>query len=181
MLACDLFTIDTVFLKRIYVLFVIELPTRRVHLVGVTAHPTGAWVTQRARTLLLEAEGWIDQIEFLIRDRDSKFVAGFDAVFASASVRIIWTSARAPVADCYAERCVGTVRGECTDRMLIFNERQLRKVLAEYIRHYNSHRPHRSLSQRPPDPRSAVVDFEQANVTRREALGGLINEYAWVA
>ncbi|MBO3753011.1 integrase core domain-containing protein [Streptosporangiaceae bacterium NEAU-GS5] len=181
MLACDFFTIDTVFLKRIYVLFVIELATRRVHLVGLTAHPTGAWVTQRARTLLMNTESWIDQIKFLIRDRDSKFVAGFDAVFTAIGVQIIKTPPWAPVANCYAERWVGTVRRECTDRMLIFSEHHLRKVLAEYIQHYNAHRPHRSLGQRPPDPRCEVVDLEQTRVTRRSVLGGLINEYAQVA
>ena len=141
MLTCDFFAVDTVFLKRIYVLFVIELATRRFHLLGVTANPTGAWITQRARILLMDATDWIEQIKFLIRDRDSKFVAGFDAVFTSIGVRIIRTPARAPVANCYAERWVSTLRRECTDRMLIFSERQLRKVLAEYIQHYNSPSP----------------------------------------
>ncbi|MBO3747538.1 transposase [Streptosporangiaceae bacterium NEAU-GS5] len=110
-----------------------------------------------------------------------EFVAGFDAVFASLGVQIIATPPRAPVANCYAERWVGTVRRECTDRMLIFSERQLRKVLSEYIRHYNAHRPHRSLGQRPPDPRPVVVDIEQTRIARRTVLGGLINEYAQVA
>ncbi|MEO3859753.1 integrase core domain-containing protein [Acrocarpospora sp. B8E8] len=181
MLACDFFTVDTVFLKRIYVLFVIEVATRRVHIVGVTAHPTGTWMAQQARNLLLDADDWIGQMRFLLRDRDSKFVADFDAVFASIGVRVLQTPPRAPVANCYAERWVGTVRRECTDRMLIFNERHLRAVLAEYVRHYNRHRPHCSLHQRPPDPRSEAISFEQARVTRRTVLGGLINEYAQVA
>ncbi|MEO3859544.1 integrase core domain-containing protein [Acrocarpospora sp. B8E8] len=181
MLACDFFTVDTVFLKRIYVLFVIEVATRRVHLVGVTAHPSGAWVAQQARNLLLDADDWIGQMTFLLRDRDSKFVAGFDAVFASIGVKVVRTPARAPVANCYAERWVGTVRRECTDRMLIFNERHLRTVLTEYARHYNRHRPHRSLHQRPPEPRPEAISLEQARVTRRTVLGGLINEYSQVA
>jgi putative transposase len=183
MLACDLFTVDTVFLKRIYVLFVIELATRRVHLAGVTAHPTGAWVTQRARNLLLDADDWIGQITFLIRDRDSKFTAGFDGVFTSIGVRIVQTPPRTPVANCYAERWVGTVRRECTDRMLIFSERHLWTVLTAYVSHYNRHRPHRSLRQRPPDPRPnpTVIDLAHARVARRKILGGLINEYSQVA
>jgi transposase InsO family protein len=148
------------------VLFVIESATRRVHIVGVTTHPTGAWVIQQARNLLLDADGWIGQITFLIRDRDSTFTSGFDAVFTSIGVRIIKTPPRAPVANCYAERWVGTVRRECTDRLLIFNERHLRTVLSEYVQHYNGHRPHRALHQRPPDPRSEVISFEQARVTR---------------
>jgi len=104
MLACDFFTVDTVFLKRFYVLFVIELATRRVHLAGVTGHPTEAWVVQRARNLLFDAEDWIGQIKFLIRDNDSKFTAAFDAVFASLGVRIVQTPPQAPIANCYAER-----------------------------------------------------------------------------
>ncbi|MBO3752965.1 transposase [Streptosporangiaceae bacterium NEAU-GS5] len=129
----------------------------------------------------MDAESWIEQIRFLIRDRDSKFVAGFDAVFTSIGVQIVTTPPRAPVANCFAERWVGSVRRECTDRMPIFSERHLQKVLAEYIRHYNGHRPHRSLGQRPPDPRCEVVNLEQTRVTRRTILGGLINEYTQVA
>ncbi|MBO3752419.1 integrase core domain-containing protein [Streptosporangiaceae bacterium NEAU-GS5] len=125
-----------------------------MQLVGVTANPTGAWVTQRARILLMDAESWIDQIRFLIRDRDSKFVAAFDAVFTSIGVQIIRTPARAPVANCYAERWVGTVRRECTDRMLIFSERHLQKVLSEYIRHCNSQSP--APITRPTSARSAL-------------------------
>ncbi|MEO3859548.1 integrase core domain-containing protein [Acrocarpospora sp. B8E8] len=181
MLACDFFTVDTIFLKRIYVLFVIEVATRRVHLVGVTAHPTGTWMVQRARNLLLDADGWIGQMTFLLRDRDSKFVADFDTVFASIGIRVLQTPPRAPVANCYAERWVGTVRRECTDRMLIFNERHLRTVLTEYIQHYNRHRPHRSLHQRPPDPNPEVISFERARITRHTILDGLINEYSQVA
>ncbi|MFC6087618.1 integrase core domain-containing protein, partial [Sphaerisporangium aureirubrum] len=179
--ACDFFTVDTVFLKQVYVLFMIELATRRVHIVGVTARPTGAWVTQQARNLLLDADGWIGPVKFLIRDRDSKFVAGFDAVFASIGVRTVRTPPGAPVANCYAERWVGTVRRECTDRMLIIGERRLRIVLARYVQHYNRHRPHRSLLQRPPDPGSEAINIEQARVIRRKILGGLINEYSQVA
>jgi transposase InsO family protein len=181
MLACDFFTIDTVLLKRIYVLFFIEHATRRVHLAGVTANPNGAWVAQQARNLLMDLGGRAAELKFLIRDRDDKFTAAFDAVFTSIGIKIIATPPRAPAANAIAERWVGTVRRECTDRMLIFGERHLRAVLAEYVEHYNRHRPHRSLHQRPPQPRNPVMNIQQASVTRRTILGGLINEYSQAA
>jgi putative transposase len=181
MLACDFFTVDTVFLRRIYVLFFIEIGSRRIHLAGVTANPTGMWVAQQAWNLLMDLGEHADRLRFLIRDRDRKFTAGFDEVFTSTGIRIIKTPPRASQANCYAERWVGTVRAECTDRMLIFGERHLRVVLTEYTRQYNRHRPHRSLQQRPPEPRSNVINIQQAQITRRKILGGLINEYSQVA
>lgn len=181
MLSCDFFTIDTVFLKRIYVLFFIEHGTRRVHLAGVTVRPTGAWVAQQARNLLMEMGEQADQLRFLVRDRDARFTAVFDRVFTSAGLRVITTPPRAPRANAIAERWVGTARRECTDRMLICGERHLRVVLDEYVRHYNRHRPHRSLQQRPPDPVSSVAESPAARVERHTILGGLINEYSQVA
>jgi putative transposase len=180
-LACDFFTVDTVLLKRIYVLFFVELATRQVHVVGVTAHPTGAWVTQQARNLLMNLGQRVDVLRFLLRDRDTKFTSTFDTVFTAAGIDVIRVPPRAPRANSFAERWVGTVRRECTDRMLIVGERHLTSVLVEYTEHYNSHRPHRALDQRPPNPRPPVVDLGAVRVQRRPILGGLINEYTQAA
>jgi transposase InsO family protein len=181
-LAVDFFTVDTVLLKRLYVLFVIEVATRQVHVLGVTAHPSGEWVTQQARNLLMTLDDRAGRFRFLVRDRDAKFTAAFDVVFAAEAIKVLMTPVRAPRANAYAEWWVGTVRRELLDRMLILGCRQLRSVLAEYANHYNLHRPHRSLGQAPPlgpyQPPAAVPD---ETVRRRDRLGGLIHEYAQVA
>jgi transposase InsO family protein len=180
MLAVDFFTVETISLQRLYVLFFIELGSRRVHLAGCTANPTGPWVTQQTRhftwTLLARPRAF----RFLIRDRDGKFTRDFDAVFASEGIRIIKSPVRAPKANAIAERFVRTIRAECLDWLLIVNRRHLERVLRVFARHYNSHRPHRSLDLNPPDPLARqlpVLYSPTAVVERRDRLGGLIHEY----
>jgi len=178
--ACDFFTVDTVLFRRLYVLVFIEIATRQVYLAGITANPTGEWATQQARNVIETFVESTKPIRFLIHDRDSKFTAAFDEVFRSEGVRTIRTPVRAPRANAFIERWIGTVRRECLDRILIVNRRHLERVLPVYIRHYNEHRPHRSLDQRPPieepSPGSeAVVVLDR--VRRRDVLGGLIHEY----
>ena len=148
-LAVDFFTVDTVLRKRLSVLFVIEVASRQVHVLGVTAHPMGEWVAQQARNLLM-GDDRADRFRFLVRDLDTKFTVAFDAVFAAEAIKVLMTPVRAPRANADAERWVGTVRREVLDRMLIVGGRQLRSVLAEYVDHYNVHRPHRALAQAPP-------------------------------
>jgi putative transposase len=181
-LAVDFFTVDTVLLKRLYVLFVIEVVSRQVHVLGVTAHPMGEWVTQQARNLLMALDDRAGRFRFLVRDRDAKFTAAFDAVFAAEGIEVLTTPVRAPRANAYAERWVGTVRRELLNRMLILGCRQLWALLAEYADHYNGHRPHRALGQAPPLGSGEPPAFVPAGrVVRRDRFGGLIHEYAQVA
>jgi putative transposase len=170
-----------VLLRRRYVLVVIEHGRRRVHIAGITAHPTGAWVTQQARNLLMDLGDCADQFRFLIRDRDSKFTTAFDAVFAGADIRIILTPVRAPRANAIAERWIGTLRRECLDQLLITGPRHLAAVLREYVDHFNTHRPHRSLHQHPPARRTPPRSGAVIRPMRRDRLGGLIHEYLQVA
>ena len=180
-LAVDFAHVDTVFLRRLYVLVVIEHETRRAHIAGITAHPTGAWVAQQARNLLMDLGDRADQFGFLVRDRDSKFTAAFDAVFAGADIRIIRTPVRAPRANAIAERFIGTLRHECLDQLLITGPRHLAAILREFVEHYNTHRPHRSLDQHPPAGHTPPPSGATVRPLRRDRLGGLVHEYLQVA
>ena len=181
-LAADFFHVDTVFLRRLYVLFFIEHGTRRVHLAGITAHPTGEWVTQQARNLLMNLDDHADSFRFIIRDRDVKFTSAFDAVLTTAGLRIVKTPVWAPRANAIAERWIASARRECLDRILVTCERHLQLVLSEYGDHYNSHRPHRALHQSPPAGREHPPSLgANVRVLRRDRLGGLIHEYSQVA
>jgi putative transposase len=153
MVACDSFTVETISLRRLYVLFFIELESRYVHLAGRTTNPTGAWVTQQARNLSFS--GVFERMRFLIHDRDSKFTSAFDEVFRCEGIKVIHTPIRAPQANAYAERFVRTVRVECLDWLLILGRRHLERVLRVYLAHYNNERPHRGLALLPPEPADA--------------------------
>jgi putative transposase len=183
-LACDFLHVDTIGLVRIYVLFLMEIGTRRVHILGVTTHPNGQWVAQQARNLMLDLGERAGQFRFLIRDRDTKYTTMFDEVFSSEGIEVLRSPPRAPRANAFAERWVRTVRRECLDRMLVYNPRHLLAVLGEFIAHYNEHRPHQSLDQRPPDAADispAVVDLASVRVRRKKILNGLISEYSQAA
>ncbi len=174
LLACDFFTVETVTLRRLYVLFFIELGSRRVHLAGCTPNPSGAWVVQQARKLGFT--NVLEQTRFLIHDRDSKFTAAFDELFRSEGIKVIATPVQAPQANAYAERFVRTIRNECLDWLLIIGRRHLEQVLRTYIQHYNQERPHRGLALQPPEP-VRVKRPRSGDVRRRDHLGGLLHEY----
>ena len=176
-LACDFMHVDTVRLQRLYALFVMEVDTRAVHVLGVTAHPTGAWTAQQARNLMIDLGERASRFKFLIRDRDGKFTAAFDDVFAGNGTRVIRTPVRSPRASSFAERLVGTLRRECLDHVPILGEQHLHNVPAEYFQHYNGHRPHQSLQQEPPQRQPGNAIDITARIERRRVLSGLISEY----
>ncbi len=176
--ATDFFHVDcAVTLRRLYCLFVMEIGSRRVHVLGVTANPDGPWTTQQIRNLLMDFGERAAGFRFLVRDRAGQFTASFDAVLADVGIEAVKIPPRSPRANAYAERFVLTVRTEVTDQMIIFGERHLRAVLAEYETHYNGRRPHRSRQLRPPQPDHPAADLSQKRIQRRPILGGLINEY----
>jgi transposase InsO family protein len=180
-LACDFFHADTITLTRLYCFAVVEHASRRVQVLGVTANPTGPWVAQQARNLMLDLGDRAGGFRFLIRDRDSKFTGLFDEVFRAEGIRIVLTAPKAPRMNAIMERWVGSVRREVLDRMLIINAAHLRKVLSEYESHFNGHRPHRALNHA--SPLRALPDPVDADVKviRRDRLGGLLHEYAQAA
>jgi putative transposase len=185
-LAVDFLHVDTVLLQRLYVLVFIEHGTRRMHLGGVTAHPTGEWTVQQARNLALVLGERFEDIRFPIRDRGSNFTASFDAVFQAAGTRIVRTAVQAPRMNATCERLVGTLRREVLDRVLILGEGHLRAILAEYQVHYNTARPHQGIAQRVPDGRHNdghphVAGLDRERILRKPVLDGLINEYACAA
>jgi hypothetical protein len=177
--------VDTIGLTRIYVLFLMEVATRRVHILGATTNPSGAWVAQQARNLMMELGERAAQFRFLICDRDTKYTNVFDEVFTAEGIEILRSPPQAPRANAYAERWVRTVRRECLDRMLTYSARHLLAILGEFVAHYNEHRPHQARHQRPPNatetPPVEVVNLAATRVRRRKILNGLINEYSQVA
>jgi len=180
-LACDFFTVETLRLRSLYVLFFIQLSTRQVFVVGVTTHPDSAWVTQQARNLAIEER--LSGVRFLLRDRDAKFSGPFDGVFETEGARVIRTPIRAPKANAFAERFVRTVRRECLDRVLIYGRRHLERVLQAYVAHYVEERPHRGFGLAiPAGMRTAPARRgARALIERKDVLGGLIHEYRWAA
>jgi putative transposase len=185
MLACDFLHVDTIGLTRVYVLFLMEIATRRVHILGTTTNPTGACVVQQARNLMMDLGERAQRFRFLIRDRDTKYTDMFDEVFTTEGIEVLRSLPRAPRANAYAERWVRTFRRKCLDRILIYNTRHLLSTLGEFVAHYNEHRPHQGRQQRPPDatdtPLPTVVDLAAVPVRRRKILHGLINEYSQAA
>jgi transposase InsO family protein len=185
MIACDFFTVETVALRRIYVLFFIELQSRRVRLTGLTENPGGAWVAQQARNLAWSLQEREAPLRFLIHDHDRKFTAAFDEVFRGEGLEIVCTPIRAPKANAIAERFVGTVRRECLDWLLIAGRRHLERVLRVYVDHYNGHRPHRALGLatlgRGRPALRLLTPPAGPTVRRQDRLGGLIHEYRLAA
>jgi transposase InsO family protein len=180
-LAVDFIHVDTLLLRRVYALVVVEHGSRRAHLAGITANPDGAWTTQAARNLLMDLGQRAATVKFMIRDRAGQFTGSFDAVFTAEGIRVLRSPPQAPRANAICERVIGTLRRELLDRLLIVNERHLRQVLTEYLRHYNVARPHRSLGQLtpaqagtcPPEP----VNLAEHRICRKQVLGGLTHEY----
>jgi putative transposase len=184
MIACDFFTVETVSLRRIYVLFFIELQSRRVHLGGLTSNPDGVWAVQQARNLTMTLTERQRPVRFLIHDRDAKFSAAFDEVFRAEGARVIRTPIQAPNANAHAERWVRTVRSECLDWLLIFGRRQLERVLRTYVDHYDRQRRRRALDLHAPDSIGSLVPLPRARprtVRRQDRLGGLLHEYELAA
>jgi transposase InsO family protein len=183
-LAVDFFTVETIWLQRLYVLFFIEFGSRRVHAAGCTANPSAEWVIQQARHVSWALADRSEPMRFLIRDRNQKFTDRFDEVFRSDRLEVVTTPFRAPQANGVAERFVRTARSECFDRLLILNQQHLERIFEVFVDHYNRHRPHRALSLAPPEPRRPVAPVLRCGdirVLRRDRLGGVVHEYELAA
>ena len=184
--ACDFATIDTAFLRRYYLLFVIDVTSREVFFAGITTNPTGAWTTQAARNLFIAHASRLEHTRALVRNRGSQFVATFDEIFGTEGIKVLKTPVRTPVANTFAERWIGTLRRELLDRTIIWNQRQLHRIVVDFIDHYNEHRPHRSLDQQPPSPPDTQDDPPDTpkpslEIVRTTRCDGLINEYKTAA
>ncbi|WP_119072084.1 integrase core domain-containing protein [Aggregatilinea lenta] len=175
LLACDFFTVETLFLQTLYVLVFIEVGSRRVHFAGCTAHPDNAWATQQARQVMWELEDHEPGIRFLIRDNDKKFTTAFDTVFRSQEIDVIPTPYHTPNANAFAERWIRSAREECLDKLLIINQAHLRRVMRDYIAFFNTARPHQGLDQRIPVPK--MTHGNTGPVRCRAVLGGIIHDY----
>jgi transposase InsO family protein len=181
--ACDFACVDTVGLRRYYLLFFIDIQTRRVFYAGITTHPTGTWTTQAARNLFLRHGETLAGCKALVRDRGSQFTASFDEILRTQGINVLKTPVRTPVANAFAERWIGTLRRELLDRTLVWNRQQLERIVVDYIDHYNEHRPHRSLDQRSPCPPvpSPIGAPRNTAVRRSRRCDGLIHEYRHAA
>ncbi|MGW7003850.1 integrase core domain-containing protein [Streptomyces sp. NPDC054933] len=177
LLATDLFHVDTVAPQRLYALFVMEVRTHTVHILGVTAHPTATWATQQARQFLWQLGDRAAEFTHLIRDRDAKFTAAFDAVFASEGINVVKIPPHSPNCNPHAERFIRSTREECTDRVILFDRGHAENILHDYARHFNGHRPHQDRGQLAPNDDPYVLPLPAARIERRQAVRGLINEH----
>ncbi|MFJ9173732.1 integrase core domain-containing protein [Streptomyces sp. NPDC102360] len=183
-LAVDFFHVDTVLGRRLYAMAFLEHGTRRLHIAGVTAHPTREWAVQQARNVAADLGTRMETLRFLLRDRDSKYGQSFDAVFEADDMDVLLSAPQAPRMNAHCERVIGSIRREALDNILIMNATHARQVLAAYQRHYNGHRPHRARNQQPPDALhqpATVHDIDARKLLRTQVLSGAINEYRYVS
>ena len=179
--ACDFATVDTALGWRFYLLFFIDIRTRGVTLAGITTNPSGPWTTRAARNLFLTGSETFKGCKMLVRDRAGQFMASFDEIFATEGIKVVKTPVQTPVANCFIERWIGSLRRELLDRTAIRNEPQLRRLIVDYLEHYNEHRPHRSLGQQPPSQMSSMAFRAGHPVTVRARCDGLVHEYRQAA
>ena len=180
--ACDFATVDTVLLRRFYLLFFIQIGSRSVYFGGITEHPTGAWTTQAARNLFLHHADGLAGTRALVRDHSSQFTRAFDEIFRTQGPKVLKTPLQTPVANAFAERWIATLRRELLDRTIIWNHQQLQRLIIDYIDHYNTHRPHRSLAQRPPDPPDPPNQpYQHLEAVKSTRCDGLVSEYRHAA